>query len=270
MLRDLVNLEMHIVHSCNLACESCSHYSNQGHTGRLSFEQADHWMSLWNNKLNPRVFTLLGGEPTLHPQLKNLVVLARKKWPRAHLRLVTNGFFLHRHPDLPAILGSDPDACIYLSIHHGSDEYQAALKPVLELLNQWCQVYGVNVKLDESYKNWTRRYQTSGRAIMPFEDGQPRSSWKKCLAKHCPQLFRGKIWKCAPLAYLPLQNEKYKLDEKWTPYLGYQALEPDCSMEDLDRFFDLKAESYCSMCPANPEKFNLPFPANYSARRTES
>ena len=51
-MKRLRNLELHVAHSCNLTCESCSHYSNQGHKGLLSLEEADHWMRLWNTRLD--------------------------------------------------------------------------------------------------------------------------------------------------------------------------------------------------------------------------
>jgi Radical SAM superfamily/4Fe-4S single cluster domain len=218
--RSLRNLEIHITHSCNLGCESCSHYSNQHHKGMLSVDEADHWMSLWAHRLDPKVFSLLGGEPTIHPDLPEFVMLARRHWPRAKLRIATNGFFLYRHPTLPLILGADPDACLYVSIHHGGDGYRAKLQPTVDLLQAWVRDYGIRVVMSESFKNWTRRYKGFGAAMEPFEDERPRQSWKRCPAKYCPQLFEGRIWKCAPLAYLGLQNTRYGLSEKWRPYLS--------------------------------------------------
>src|SRR5262245_30805745 len=106
----LRNLELHVAHSCNLTCESCSHYSNQGHKGLLALEDADAWMARWNRRLEPKIFSLLGGEPTIHPQLADFITLSRRHWPRTHLRIVTNGFFLHRQPRLPEVLRADPDA----------------------------------------------------------------------------------------------------------------------------------------------------------------
>lgn len=38
------HLEIHVAHICNLSCESCSHYSNQGHKGLVSLEEAEKWM----------------------------------------------------------------------------------------------------------------------------------------------------------------------------------------------------------------------------------
>lgn len=261
-MNSIRNLEIHLAHSCNLSCESCSHYSNQGHKGTLALEEADHWMGLWSRRLNPHTFSLLGGEPSIHPDLPGFVTLARQHWPAAHLRLVTNGFFLHRHPELPLVLQRDPDACIYLSIHHDAPEYQAKLNPIFEMLKGWVRDYGIRVEAYMSFKHWTRRYHGIGSTMTPFQDGQPRQSWEHCPARYCPNLFEGKIWKCAPLAYLNLQDAKYHLSDAWKPYLQYQPLDSGCSDEQLTEFFSREEESSCGMCPANPERFKLPMPVN--------
>jgi Radical SAM superfamily/4Fe-4S single cluster domain len=266
-MKSIRRLEIHLIHSCNLSCESCSHYSNQGHKGSLSLAEAERWMNLWSQRFSPHTFSLLGGEPTIHPDLAGFVALSRRHWPAAHLRLVTNGFFLHRHPALPAVLQRDPNACIYLSIHHDAPEYLEKLRPIVELLGGWVRDYGIRVEFFKSFKRWTRRYHGFGSAMEPFKDGQPRQSWEHCPAKYCPQLFEGKIWKCAPLAYLKLQNAKYQLSDSWKPYLQYQPLEPGCTDEQLAEFFSREEEPACNMCPANPTKFKLPIPLNSSSTR---
>lgn len=254
------NLEIHVVHSCNLTCEGCSHYSNQGHKGTVSLDEADRWMKSWNRRVCPQMFSLLGGEPTIHPHLPEFLALTRKNWPAAELRLVTNGFFLHRHPTLPLVLKDDPNAVLYLSTHHDAPEYREKQRPILELLAGWVKEYRIRVVGYDSYKNWTRRYQGFGSEMEPFQDGRPRRSWENCPAKYCAQLFEGKIWKCAPLAYLKLQDAKYQLSEKWKSYLQYRPLEPGCSDEELHQFFAREEESSCGMCPAEPQRFTLPIP----------
>ena len=42
----------------------------------------------------------------------------------------------------------------------------------------------------------------------------------------------------------------YNLSEKWNPYLKYQPLSPNCSNEELAKFFSKGSESICGMCPA--------------------
>jgi hypothetical protein len=219
-------------------------------------------MKMWNQRICPEFFSLLGGEPTIHPHLSEFVSLARRNWPNSTLRIVTNGFFLHRHPGLPLALQADPNACLHLSIHHDSPDYLEKLQPILNLLTNWVEMYGIIVRLYPSYKNWTRRYSGFGSSMEPFADREPRLSWERCPARYCTQIFEGKLWKCGPLAYLKLQDDKYHLSDSWKPYLSYRPLEPGCSEEVLHEFFSREEESYCGMCAANPQRLELPIPLN--------
>ncbi len=266
-MQPLHNLELHVAHACNLACESCSHYSNQGHAGLVSLAQAQEWMQAWAGRLAPRTLSLLGGEPTIHPEFPAFVELARRYFPAAHLRLVSNGFFLHRHPSLPQVLARDPNACLYLSVHHESPAYRAQLEPVGKLVQGWVREYGIRVKATASFRNWTRRYHGTGSEMAPFTDGQPRSSWEHCPARHCVQLYQGRLWKCAPLAYLKMQDDKYGLSQAWSRYLAYQPLEAGCSDAQLAGFAGREDEAVCGMCPAKPERFTLPYPLKTAAAR---
>lgn len=253
-------LELHVAHGCNLSCDSCSHYSNHGHSGTVSLEEADRWMGLWSRRIDVVWFSLLGGEPTIHPEMPAFVGLARRHWPRARIEIVSNGFFLHRHPTLPAILAADGNTQLSVSVHHASEEYQEKLKPVFALLEAWRREHGIYVQIRPSDKNWTRRYEGFGDAMLPFEDGDPRASWEICPARECKQLHAGQIWKCAPLAYLPMQKAKYRLSDKWDPYLAYRPLEPGCSDAELRAFAALEDEGACSMCSSSKRLFELPNP----------
>ena len=253
-------LELHVTHACNLACESCSHYSDHGHRGNLDPSEADRWMAAWSGRLRVDHFNLLGGEPTIHPRLAEFVPLVRRHWPDARISIVTNGFFLHRHPDLPAALRAAGRADIWLSVHHGDAAYTERLRPAREMLANWQRDHGIEVHIRPSLDQWTRRYRGFGAEMLPFEDGRPRESWQICPARWCKQLHDGKIWKCGPLAYLGMQKVKYELSGKWNPYLGYRPLDPSCSDRELRQFLTLEDEPVCSMCSAEPRRFALPNP----------
>jgi hypothetical protein len=249
-LRKIANLEIHVAHACNLACESCSHYSNHGHAGVVDLAAAERWMSPWNGRLLPAQFSLVGGEPTVHPDLAGFVRLTRQLWQHSPIRLVTNGFFLHRHPDLPQAMRAASPAWIDLSIHHDSPEYRARIAPILDLAHAWREQYGLEIRFNDSFRDWTQRYHGFGAAMKPFTDGNPRKSWEICPARICPQIFEGRIYKCALLAYLPMQQARYGLGAEWAPFLSYRPLEPGCSDEALQEFFAREEEPACGLCPA--------------------
>ena len=255
----LSELELHVSHACNLACESCSHFSNQNHRGLVGLDEAERWIEPWSRRVEVGTFKLLGGEPTLNPDLAKFPPMVRRRWPRADIWIITNGFFLDRHPDLPFAL-ADTGGKIFLSIHHASAEYRARIQPNIDLLMAWRERFGIAVEVWDAVDRWTRRYHGSGTEMRPFEDADPRASWDHCAAKRCKQLFEGDLWKCPPVAYLRLQQRKHRLDAAWDPYLRYQPLRPDCTDAALADFLQVEDEAVCAMCPAAPEQFEPPMP----------
>jgi Radical SAM superfamily/4Fe-4S single cluster domain len=259
-MRRIPKLEVHITHGCNLTCESCSHYSNQGHSGQLSLETFESNLKDWHTKIVPDTLTFLGGEPALHSKLPEFFKIARKYWPNTELRVITNGFYIQRHPTLPIVMKEVGNAYIYVSVHHSDPAYTEKIQPSLDLLESWNKEYGTRIHKSESFGKWTRRYFGKGDNIEPFKDNNPRASWEICNAKLCTQIFENKIWKCAPLAYLQLQDRKYNLSESWNKYLDYQPLTLDATAEEINAFFNTEDIPECGMCPAKNIQFDLPLP----------
>lgn len=258
---EIPNLEIHVTHACNLACEQCSHFSNLNHKGILSVKEIDYQMGLWSFRIQPRVFSILGGEPGLNPDLPQIINLCKVHWPNSRLQLISNGFLLDRHPELPKIL-KETDCSLEVSVHHESKEYLEKIKPYLDLIEQWRKDYGIKLNIRPSSKNWRRVYLGEHSTMKPYNDNNQRESWEVCVCKWCPQIYLDRIWKCPPLAYLKMTLDKLKLsdDPEWAPYLKYRPLEPYCSDTELRDFLLTQDESYCKMCPANPESFSLPSP----------
>lgn len=261
-------LQVHVAHACNLACDNCSHYSNFGHKGIVAYDELHRWLSLWSPRLQPWTFCLLGGEPTVHPQLLDVIRLARDHFPRSRLQLTTNGLLLHRFPELPRLMRQVGNMHLDVSIHHGSAEWERVMAPVMALVQEWVDTYGIQVRLRESHKQWRLQYQGHGAAMRPFEDGDPAASFAICPSKECPQLFEGSIWKCPPLAYLPMQHEKVSLSEAWAPYLAYEPLRSDCTDDEMAAFFQRGAEAVCGMCPATPRIIDKPWPMPQKPQET--
>tara|TARA_Y100000022_G_scaffold199244_1_gene211271 strand:+ start:5802 stop:6539 length:738 start_codon:yes stop_codon:yes gene_type:complete len=244
---------------------------NQGHTGNLDLETATEWMWAWRRRIIPQRFTLMGGEPALHSDLTKFVYLSRKMWPNSYIEVISNGFFLHRHPDLCEALRKTRTV-LGVSIHHDSPEYNKRFAPVYKLMREWMDK-GAEIEVRPSIQHWIRQYQGFGNTMEPYEDNDPKNSWKYCVSKLCVQLHEGKLWKCPALAYLPMQAEKYNLSEKWDPYLKYVPLDQECSEKELRDFFTRREESFCKMCP-NAEHYFTPDsplkPVNYWKKKYDT
>jgi hypothetical protein len=263
------HLEWHAAHACNFTCESCSHLSNHGHTDLISVDQLRDWFAPWVDKVIPMNMAVLGGEPLLNRNILDIIRLSREMWdtvPGQVFTLDTNGWLLDRHPDLPKVL-ADTD-CMLAITHHGpaGEKYENKMLSVIELAQRWQKEYGIKYKLTKfdflSETNsrhsgsWQKTFNGFGEHMRPYDDGDPESSWHNCpTGQDCFQLFDGKIYKCAPLTYLPLVAARYKLSSQWDPYLAYEPLQPGSTLEDIRWFYNRGAESVCGMCPSKPGYF---------------
>ena len=218
-------------------------------------ETAEAWYQNWGHRLRPGSVNLLGGEPALNPTLCEHVLLARKYWPDASIHIVSNGLLLHKHPRLPETLKTIGNAELHVSKHYNSREYELRFQGVEDLLQEWKRQHGISIVINDSFSNWTRRYLDVNGSPKPFWDGNPRQSWGICPGKTCVQLHEGKLWKCAPLAYLPMVKRKIGLSPEWDFYLTYQPLDAGCSSGELDEFLAGRVEAFCGMCPASRRPF---------------
>jgi hypothetical protein len=265
-LFEVPNVEIHAWHGCNLACESCSHYSSLGLRGGPTAQMCEDWMELWAHRLSPRIFSIVGGEPTLNRDLARIVDAAASIWSRSEIRVVTNGFLLARHTALPAVMSKlRGRAFLEISSHHGSEEFQARFHPVRELAERW-KKSGVDVRISSADQTWTRRYEVNGDRV-DFLNGNPRSAWQSCVGKHCKQIYFGKLWKCPPITYFGLLPNSVRVEPFWQTLAGsYKALLADCSDDELANFLGREEEEVCRLCPSRLELFDLPNPLKAKRR----
>jgi len=253
-MKIIPNLDIHITHKCNFTCDSCSHFMNHGFDTHISLEECESWMSYWNKRLVPDNIGILGGEPFLHKNLKEYCYLIRNMWPNSNIEIVTNLTLIHLHSEIFEDIIKN-NITLSISIHSNDPTYLQLMRKKVSIINDW-KSKGVKVKIYNSIKDWSQVYLGYGKDIMPFEDNNPQKSWKNCpTGQTCFQLHQGKIWKCAPLAFLPMMKEKYDISEKWDPYLEYIPLSPNCTDQELESFFDKGAEKFCSMCPSTRKFF---------------
>ena len=93
---DDTNLDIHLVDHCNLNCMYCCHMAPFADKFFLSPEKFEEDLSsipafVLNKFKN---IYLLGGEPLLHPQVNELVIIARKYFPNKDIVLLSNGILL--------------------------------------------------------------------------------------------------------------------------------------------------------------------------------
>ena len=255
------SLEFHVMHSCNLFCQQCSHYSNlKLGGGIISIEDAESNYEVWSHRIQPKLFALLGGEPTLNPKLVDHILLAKKYWPKSRLMLVSNGFFLNKHPDLPKIL-TETDCCLEISQHGKDEKYLEEFIKNIEILKDWINDYPkLKIKTRQSHVGWMRQYNIDNNGKPVPYNSKPEEAYSVCMQKTCTQVYKKKLWKCPAIAYFELLDKKMSLNKEWDIFRQYKPLNENCTDDDLNIFFETKEIPQCSLCPFNKERFQHPDP----------
>ena len=256
MYMKVSHLEWHVAHACNFTCEQCCHFSNHGHNVPVRYEEIEQWYNDWAHRIEPATIDILGGEPLLNKRICDIVELTRKKWDKPSLErldITTNGTLLYKYPDLPKVL-QDNNCGLKISKHGTNAEYNELWKRIEDIAMDWKDKYAIDVNFWKSDVVWYKMYKGFGSNMEPYEDNDPEQSWNNCITgQDCWQIHEGNLYKCAPLAYLPMTGEIYNLSDKWAHYLTYNPITPKCTDEELQEFFNRKAESFCGMCPKNPQ-----------------
>jgi MoaA/NifB/PqqE/SkfB family radical SAM enzyme len=89
-----VNLFFHILTRCNLNCRHCYINPAQHGTATLPLETIERWLNVFSDLGKPANLILLGGEPTLHPELAAVIKTARRL-KFASVTVDTNGYLFH-------------------------------------------------------------------------------------------------------------------------------------------------------------------------------
>ena len=95
MIRNIPRLDVMIAYSCNISCVGCISLSDFKRDGVAPYADIESWILHWHTLVTPKVVTLFGGEPCLHPRLPAICALVRQHWPNAVIRLITNGYLLN-------------------------------------------------------------------------------------------------------------------------------------------------------------------------------
>ena len=115
---------------------------------------------------------IMGGEPLLHPHLKDILVNARSFFPGTILQLVTNGLLLLRQ-DLDFWRTCSENGIVIVNTKYPLNQDYAAMKRTADAHGVVFQHYGERGRMQKNptkYR-WTSqeavtRQKTSGRAFM--------------------------------------------------------------------------------------------------------
>lgn len=255
------HLEWHVTHSCNFTCQGCGHYTNDGYKQNITLETLKGWYLSWNKRIFPRELSMLGGEPFLNKEIVDIIYMTKEVWDiqdNQEFELVSNGLLFSRVDGLAKAL-IDTDCILTITKHSTDPNYIRLFDDSIKCIEE----SGVKYRIHDASEYWLKTYTGYGCSIEPIGSDDYKASWDNCPTGQENFILQdNKIYKCAALAYLPLQKQKYgdKLSAKWDPYLKYDPLSPDATNLDVLEFFTRTAEPVCSMCPKHKNHFTKETP----------
>jgi hypothetical protein len=212
--------ETHLVNHCNLGCWGCNHFS----------PLSDEWFADPNTfakdlKRLSELFdkdafsiSLLGGEPLLHPDLEKFFPIARKSFPSAAIKVVTNGVLLSKKDDLFWRECSAQNIDVAVTVYPNMEKQ-------FEAAQNKGQSFGVNVYPFNSLET----AKTSLHYPLDLSGGQsPSSNFVNCRLSAAISLREGRLYPCCMRPHLHIFNK----------YFPEHAL-PDSEKDSID-IYDAK------------------------------
>lgn len=195
----LFRLVVHLTDHCNLNCKGCTHFSN---IAKPAFADPDVFEREF--EALERVFSgiteiyLLGGEPLLHPLVTEFMAIARRHFPRARIKLMSNGVLVTRMP-----------AGFWSAMHESGIVLVCDLYPIglpVDEIEALVALHGVELE-------WTDPRAEFFKLPIDVSGSQDAArSFRGCGGiNNCPIVRDGRLYPCAYAAYGDLLMERFDL-----------------------------------------------------------
>jgi organic radical activating enzyme len=231
-------VEFYITNVCNLTCRGCNRFNNYKFKGHQFWNDSADEIEAWSKRLDIEHITIIGGEPTLNPDLEQWVSNLRRLWPKAILMVQTNGtYYKPEYNEWSSIY----EVAFAISVHDMSE--------IEKMKHTW--KYGYFIQADVF-----RPAAVIERSGYHVHHSDISLAFNACDMKHDHTMFNGKLYKCPTMAVLPEFDQQFnlQLDQRQRNLLdAYSPLNSNCSNEELQSFIDDKNQpiSQCEFCPSN-------------------
>jgi organic radical activating enzyme len=200
--RQLSYFVLNILDHCNLRCKGCDHFAAIAEERFVSLDDIKKDLVQMSKIMNGDVgrIGIMGGEPLLHPQLKEILIYARLFFPKTLIQLVTNGLLLLRQDEDFWRICCDQNIVIVNTKYPINLDYDA--------IKETAAVHSV---MFEHYGDSGSINKTSYKMHMDIEGHQdPRKSFIKCFhANNHTLLMEGNLYSCTVAPNVRHFNKKF-------------------------------------------------------------
>ena len=238
--RTKLKLEIDIVEHCNLNCKGCDHFSPIAKQKYLDInifvKDIKRIAELTRCGEDIEEFTLLGGEPLLHPDILEFITQSRILLPFAPISIITNAIYLPKMDEQFWINCCKNNILIRITKYPIKLDY--------DLIENTAKKH--NVKL--SFFNNTSILKTSYKIPLDLKGKQdPRLNFLNCHhANNCIFLRYGKIYTCTIAPNIHHFNEYYKTNIPLTDRDGIDIYKAN-NLNDILQFVS-NPIPFCRFC----------------------
>ena len=180
---------LNILDHCNLRCKSCDHFAAIAEERFVSLDDIKKDLAQMSKILNGDVTRIgvMGGEPLLHPQLKEILFSTRLFFPKTLIQLVTNGLLLLRQDEDFWRICRKQNIVIVNTKYPINLDYEAIKETA-----------AIHVVMFEHFTPTGEITKTSYKAPLNIEGRlDSRESFIGCFhANNLPLLMEGKLYPC--------------------------------------------------------------------------
>lgn len=266
--------EFYITNVCNLACTGCNRFNNYKFTGYQRWSDYADIYAKWSRELTFGSAAIMGGEPMLNPSFLDWVQGISQLWPTRLLRIISNGFRLHKHPKLYELLRTNRQIQLWVGIHNKQHK-----KQIIDTVKNFLkQPYRIEFNTDNPYQQYIMLIDANDvkvrieynwwfhqGAILKTESGRlglHNSDMAKaheiCHMKTCHHFSQGKLYKCGVAAVLPDFDQQHNLEltnsDREILY-SYRPLDITDSAEVKKTFID-RIDQPIDLCKFCPEEYH--------------
>lgn len=225
-------LDVHVVDHCNLNCASCNHFAPIAQKRFLSLDGFERDLALLAridgiDSFFDSVY-LMGGEPLLHPQIADIVMLTRRYLPTTNLYVATNGLCLASMPSEFWLACEQARVTVSLTRYPIDVDYNG-LQALAEQHGVRAQAHGKVVAGRQTFSFRRTPMDSSG-----VHD--PSRNYIHCPSGgYCLQLRDGRIYPCHRAAYMETLNKWFATSFSHDAN-DYLELQDVSSLDEIDAF----------------------------------
>ena len=231
--------EIHLTDHCNLNCQSCDNFSplaKETFLDKKSFSNDFKQLSSLNGISITRL-RLLGGEPLLHPSINHFLKVSRKYFPKAEIRLTTNGIKLSKMAKTFWETCKENNIIIEITYY----PIDISKDKIMEL----AKTYGVLViPFDRTDKVIKTSYRNP---ITEERKGNAKDNYNRCYQRgRCMSLKDGKIYPCTCIPNVCHFNKYFNKNLEVTEkdYIDIYKIK---DVKEIEKFLDTEVP-FCTYC----------------------